>query len=113
MEIRDLRDHVRFTADGPLHEPLFESGRLWSELVCLDRAQRLGPVSDPASDAVITVVAGEVVVHIGRDHRRIGQWSAALVPSGTDLTVTNASMDPAVVLIVAAPPPERSGDASA
>jgi quercetin dioxygenase-like cupin family protein len=105
METRDLRDHVQFSADGPVHRPLFESGRMWSELVCLDRAQRLGPISDQDSDAILTVVAGEVVVHVDREHKRIGQWSSALVPAAGELAVTNASMDPAVVLIVAAPPP--------
>ena len=105
MEIRDLRDHVQFSAQGPIHEPLFESDRMWSELVCLDRAQRLGPITDPDSDAIVTVVAGEVVVHLDRGHKRIGQWSSALAPAGTELAITNASMDPAVVMIVAAPPP--------
>ena len=111
METRDLRDHVQFSADGALHEPLFESARLWSELVCLDRAQQLETISDPGSDAVLTVVAGEVVVHVDRDRKRIGQWTSALVPAGTDLAITNASMDPAVVMIVVAPPPARGGDA--
>ena len=105
MEIRDLRDHVHFSADEPVHQPLFESDKVWSELVCLDRAQRFGPVSDPDSDAILTVVAGEVVVHVDRGHKRVGQWSSALVPADSELAVTNASMDPAVVMIVAAPPP--------
>ena len=111
MEIRDLRDLVRFSPDEPLHADVFESERVWSELVCLDRAQRFGPVSDDASDAVVTVVAGEVVVHVDRDRKRVGQWTAALVPAGAELAITNASVDPAVVLIVAAPPPERTGGA--
>ena len=107
MEIRDLRDHVRFSAEEPVREPLFESANVWSELVCLDRAQRVGPISGEGSDAVVTVVAGEVVVHVDRDRKRIGQWSSALVPAGSELAITNASMDPAVVMVVVAPPPER------
>jgi len=105
MEIRDLRDHVQFSADGPIHQALFESEMMWSELVCLDRAQRLGPISDEGSDAILTVIAGEVVVHVGKSHKRVGQWSSAFVPAGSELAITNASMDPAVVMIVAAPPP--------
>jgi len=110
MDIRDLRDHVQFSADEPTHTPLFETASLWSELVCLDRAQRLGPISDPGSDAVLTVVAGEVVVHVDRGRKRIGQGSSALVPAGSDVALTNASTDPAVVMIVAAPPPARTDD---
>jgi hypothetical protein len=33
------------------------------------------------------------------------QWDSLLVPAGSELTLKNASPDPAVVLLVAAPPP--------
>jgi hypothetical protein len=33
------------------------------------------------------------------------QWESLLVPAGTELTLKNASEDPAVVLMIAAPPP--------
>ena len=112
METRDLRDIVAFSEEGPTHHELFETPRLWSELLCLERAQRHGPVSDPSSDAVFAVVAGEVVIQVDRSRKRIGQWSSALAPAGTLVTVTNSSVDPAVVLIVAAPPPAR-GDPGA
>src|SRR5437667_11949771 len=105
MEIRDLRDLIAFSAQGPEHVSLFESERLWSELICLERAQLMGPISDPESDAIFTVVAGEVVLQVDRHRKRIGQWGAVLVPAGSDVAVTNASMEPAVVLIVTAPPP--------
>jgi quercetin dioxygenase-like cupin family protein len=108
MEAKDLRDLVGFSEDEPLHRRLFETDRLWSELLCLDRNQQHGPVSDPGTDAVLTVVAGEVVVQVERRRKRVGQWSSVLAPAGSPVTVTNASMDPAVVLIVAAPPPGRS-----
>jgi quercetin dioxygenase-like cupin family protein len=108
VEAKDLRDLVVFSDEGPVHRELFESERLWSELVCLERTQQLGPISDPGSDAVLTVVAGEVVVHVGRGRKRLRQWGATMAPAGSAVTLTNASVDPAVVLIVAAPPPRRA-----
>ena len=110
MDTKDLRDVVAFSEDAPAHHDVFESDRVWSELLCLERAQSHGPVSDPASDAILTVVAGKVVLQVDRRRKRIGQWSCALVPAGSLVTVTNASVDPAVVLIVAAPPPTPTRD---
>ncbi|HSJ49760.1 MAG TPA: hypothetical protein VLA90_00550 [Actinomycetota bacterium] len=107
MEARDLRDLVHFDDTGPRHETLFESDRLWSEVVCLDRNQSLGPISDFDSDAIVLVVAGKVVVQLDRSRKRRDQWETALVPAGAELTITNATGEGAVVLIVAAPPPPR------
>lgn len=107
MNARDLRDLVRFDEDGPRHETVFETDRLWSEVVCLDRNQALGPISDRDSDAFVLVVTGRVVVQVDRGRKRREQWETALVPAGSELTITNATEDPAVILLVAAPPPPR------
>src|SRR5436309_7110402 len=101
METLYLRDLVEFSTEEPLHRGVFETERLWSEIVCLERTQRYGPVTDPASDALVTVVAGEVVIQVDRGRKRAHQWETALVPAESNVTVTNASTDPAVILIVA------------
>jgi quercetin dioxygenase-like cupin family protein len=105
VDTKDLRDLVRFSEDGPRHEALYESDRLWSEVVCLQEAQGLGPISDPDSDAICAVVAGRVAIQVDRSRKRLGQWGTVLVPAGSELTVKNASEEPAVILLVAAPPP--------
>ncbi len=105
METVDLRDLVHFDPDGALTHDVLESPHLWSQLVCLERNQQHGPVSDPGSDALFVVVAGEVVLQAGKSRKRLRQWGSGLAPAGTEVTVTNASVDPAVVLVVAAPPP--------
>ncbi len=105
MEAKDLTDLVHFSDDGPHHETLYESARLWSEVVCLERNQSLGPVTDPDSDAICTVMAGEVAVQVDRGRKRLKQWGAVLVPAASQFVVKNASIDPAVLLLVAAPPP--------
>ena len=109
MEAKDLRDLVRFAEDGPHHEPLYETAHLWSEVVCLDRNQSLGPVADPDSDALCLIVTGRVVVQVDRKRKRLEQWESALVEAGSELTLTNATAEPAVVLLVAAPPPPARG----
>ena len=98
---------MRFDEDGPHHEPLFESEHLWSEVVCLERNQALGTISDRDSDALVLVVSGRVVVQVERRRKRLEQWETALVPAGAELTVTNATGEPAVVMLVAAPPPPK------
>jgi redox-sensitive bicupin YhaK (pirin superfamily) len=105
VDVRDLRNLVRFDEDGPHHADLFESEHLWSEVVCLDRNQALGTIADRDSDALVLVVTGRVVVQVDRRRKRLEQWGTALVPAGSELTITNATADPAVVLLVAAPPP--------
>ncbi len=105
METRDIRELVHFGEDAPRRRTLFESTRLWSEVLCLQANQRLGPMADPASDAIVTVLAGQVAAQVGKDRKRMKQWASVLVPAATELSLANASEEPSVVLIVAAPPP--------
>lgn len=105
MEARDIRDLVAFDPEHVTRTTLFETGKLWSEVACLDRNQSLGPITDPEADAIFTVVAGEAVFTIGRRRQRLKQWRVVLVPAGSEVTVTNASTEPLVLLVVASPPP--------
>jgi glyoxylate utilization-related uncharacterized protein len=84
---------------------VFETEHLWSQLACLGRNQSLGPLADPDADAVLLVVAGEVAIQVDRSRKRLKQWDTVLVPARAELAVTNASGDPAVLLLVTAPPP--------
>lgn len=105
MDARDLTELIRFSDDGPRSETLLETERLWSQVVCLQGAQGIGPLSDAASDGLLVVLAGEVAVQIGKRRSRQRQWGAVVVPAGEELTVRNASSEPGVVLVVTAPPP--------
>ena len=105
MEARDLRDLVHFDPNGAATHEVFETEHLWSQLICLERTQRVGPIGDPASDALFIVVAGEVVIQVDKDRKRVQQWSAVLAPAGGEVTISNASTEPAVILVTAAPPP--------
>jgi glyoxylate utilization-related uncharacterized protein len=106
MKTRDIRDLVRFADDGARTEVLHETHQLWSQIVCLQGSQDLGPVSDPRADGLVAVLAGEVATQVGSRRARMSQWSSAVVPAGDALTIRNASTEPSVVLLVLAPPPE-------
>ena len=105
VNAQDLRDYVFFQDEQVTRRTVFETERLWSEVVCLNLNQALGPITDPDSDAVFTIVSGEAVVQVDRRRRRLKQWRSVLVPAGSEITVTNASPEPLVVMVVAAPPP--------
>jgi quercetin dioxygenase-like cupin family protein len=105
MENRSLKRFVRFSADGVTRETVYETDHLWTQILCFERNQSIGPVTDPDSDAVFTVVAGEAIFLVDGKRKRLDQWSTVMVPAGAEVSVTNASADPLVVLLVAAPPP--------
>lgn len=108
MKPRDMRDLVWFDDEAARTEVLFESERIWSQLVCLQGAQAMGPIADEDADAIVSVLAGEVAVQVGKGRARMQQWHAVLVPAGTQLTIRNASDEPAVVQVTTAPPPASS-----
>jgi glyoxylate utilization-related uncharacterized protein len=111
VKTRDVRDLVRFDEAQARHETLFETDRVFSQVICLQRNQGLGPMGDPDADAVCLILAGEIAVQIGKGRGRMRQWETVLVPAGAELTVRNASDEPGVILLVTAPPPGVPGDA--
>ena len=105
MKTLDIRDLVHFSDDEPRRRTLLEGERLWSEVVCLQGSQGIGPLRDEDSDGLLVVLAGSVAAQVGKGRARMKQWETLEVPSGLDLTVRNASEEPAVLLLVVAPPP--------
>jgi mannose-6-phosphate isomerase-like protein (cupin superfamily) len=105
VEATNLKDHVHFSPDAVQRETLFDTDRLWAEVLCFERNQGVGPVMDSDSDALFTVAAGQAVVQVDSKRKRVEQWDTVVVPAGSEVTVTNASADPLVILLVAAPPP--------
>lgn len=102
---QNLKKFVHFDPTAVRRETVFETDHLWSEVLCFERNQNLGPVMDPDSDAMFTILAGEASFEVDGKRKRLEQWASVLVPAGSDVTVSNASVDPLVVLVVAAPPP--------
>ena len=105
MDQRNLKQFVRFSRDGVRRETVFETGHLWTQVLCFERNQNIGPLTDPESDGVFLVIAGEAVFLVNGKRKRLEQWGTVLVPAGAEVTITNASVDPLVVFIMTAPPP--------
>lgn len=109
MEERNLKQFVHFSRDGVRRETVFESDRLWTQVLCFERNQTIGPITDPDSDGVFLIVAGEAVFQVDGKRKRLDQWGTVLVQAGDSVTVTNASVDPLVVFLMTAPPPALDG----
>lgn len=105
MDSRDLKQLVHFSPDRIERETVHESLRLWSEILCISGPQTVGPIRDEDSDAIFLVVAGEAAFQVEGKRKRVKQWGTVLVPSGAEVVVANASTDPLVLFVVAAPPP--------
>lgn len=112
MQTSNLKTHVQFSPEGVWRVTVFESDRLWTEILCFERSQSMGPVMDPDSDAVFTIAAGEAVFQVDAKRKRLQQWDTVLVPAGSEVTVTNASTDPLVLFLVAAPRRSRGPSAA-
>ena len=105
MKTRKVTDLVHFEDDAARTEVLYETRQLFSQVVCVQGSQGIGPMSDANSDGVVVVLAGEIATQVGKARARMRQWESALVPAGEELTFRNASEEPSVVLLVLAPPP--------
>ena len=105
MEAADLQDFVEFEEGEVVRRTVFETGRIWTQTICLGQNGTYGPVSDGEADAMLTIVAGEAVFLVDKKRKRMKQWGSVLVPAKAELVVRNASTDPLVILMVAAPPP--------
>ncbi|MDP9184673.1 MAG: hypothetical protein M3O29_03275 [Actinomycetota bacterium] len=105
METRTVTDLVYFDEEGARTEVLYETARLFSQVICLQEAQGVGPMSDAAADGLVVVLSGEVAAQVGKARARLRQWASVTVDAGEELTLRNASEEPSVVLLVLAPPP--------
>jgi glyoxylate utilization-related uncharacterized protein len=105
MKPRIVTDLIYFDEDAARTEVLHETEHLFSQVICLQEAQGIGPMRDAASEGLVVVLSGEVAAQVGRDRARMRQWASVTVPAGDELTLRNASAEPSVVLLVLAPPP--------
>ena len=105
MDTRIVTDLVYFDEEGARTEVLHETAQLFSEVICLQEAQGLGPMRDATADGLVIVLSGEVAVQVATSRARLRQWASVAVPAGEELTIRNASEEPSVVLLVLAPPP--------
>jgi glyoxylate utilization-related uncharacterized protein len=105
MKTRRVTDLVHFDDDQARTDVLYETERLFTQVVCVQGSQAIGPMSDQVAEGLVVVLAGEVAAQVGKERARMKQWESVLVPPGEALTLRNASAEPSVVLLVLTPPP--------
>lgn len=105
MKTRNVTDLIHFNDDAPRTEVLHETDRLWSQVICLQGAQGVGPLTDDSAQGFVVVLAGEIAAQVGKGRARMKQWESVTLAAGEALTLRNASSEPAVVLLVLSPPP--------
>jgi len=105
MKTRNVTDLIYFDEEAARTEVLHETEQLFSQVICLQESQGVGPMQDATSEGLVVVLSGEVAAQIGRNRARMKQWASAIVAAGDELTLRNASEEPSVILLVLAPPP--------
>ena len=105
MRTRDLTDLVHFTDDGARTELLAETERLWSQVVCLQGNQGVGPMTDAGGRRPRRRALRRGRGAGGQGPRADAQWHTRSCPPARSSSLRNASDEPAVVLLVLAPPP--------
>jgi mannose-6-phosphate isomerase-like protein (cupin superfamily) len=105
VEQHSLKQFVHFSADGVRRETVFETDRVWTQVLCFQPNQSIGPIADSDSDGIFLVVAGEAMFVVDGKRKRLEQWGTVLVPAGAEVSVSNASAEPLVLFLMTAPPP--------
>ena len=84
MKPRIVTDLIYFDEDAARTEVLHETEHLFSQVICLQEAQGIGPMRDAASEGLVVVLSGEVAAQVGRDRARMRQWASVTVPAGDE-----------------------------
>jgi mannose-6-phosphate isomerase-like protein (cupin superfamily) len=106
VEIRNLKEARRFSAEKMVKAGLFSSARLLYDLYCLEPGQAQKIHSHEGSDKVYLVLEGRALVTVGAESRELLPDEAALAPSGQPHGVENRGEARLVLLVVTTPPPE-------
>ena len=72
MKPRIVTDLVYFDEDAARTEVLHETEHLFSQVICLQEAQGIGPMRDAASEGLVVVLSGEVAAQVGATARGCG-----------------------------------------
>jgi mannose-6-phosphate isomerase-like protein (cupin superfamily) len=103
MELRRLGDVIAFDEQRMLKHRVFETDRTLTDLYCLDPDQEQLLLVHEASDKVVVVMAGRVLVRVEDESAEIAQYDTVLVPAGAKHALKNLGPDPAVLLVFLAP----------
>src|SRR5947199_2053011 len=105
MEIRRLRDLIRFSDDKLQKVPLFESPKYFCDLYCLRPGQDQRIHSHAESDKIYFVLRGEGFFHIGGEERELAAGQTVIARPGQDHGVKNSAAEDLVLLVFMVPRP--------
>jgi mannose-6-phosphate isomerase-like protein (cupin superfamily) len=104
MDVKSIRAARRFSADKMVKSNLFETGRLYYDVYCLEPGQSQKVHSHATSDKVYLLLDGAAVITVGDEERTLAPEEAVLCPAGVVHGVRNDGAERAALLVVTAPP---------
>ena len=84
---------------------LFETGRFFCDVYCLEPGQAQKPHKHEAADKVYAVLEGSVLARVGEESATLAAGDAVLAPAGLDHGVENPGPDRAALLVFMTPKP--------
>jgi mannose-6-phosphate isomerase-like protein (cupin superfamily) len=105
VEIRDIQELVRFSADKMQKIPLFDSSKYFCDLYCLGPGQSQRLHIHAESEKIYFVLRGKGMFHIAGEDRELGEGQAVIARPGQDHGVHNAAASELVLLVFMTPRP--------
>ena len=105
MEVRNVRDLIRFSDDKMQKVPLFDSAKYFCDLYCLKPGQDQRIHSHADSDKIYFVLQGHGRFHIAGEERELADGETVVAKPGQDHGVKNASAEDLVLLVFMTPRP--------
>ncbi len=106
MEVRTLRELVRFDVERKQKIPVFDSPHLYYDLYTLLPGQRQRPFAFKRSDKIVYVLEGVLRASVDGEQADLTAGQALWIPAGAVNSLENAGREPVVALVVVAPHPE-------
>jgi len=105
MNVKEVRQLERFSAEKMSKVNLFESPRFFCDLYCLRPGQWQKVHSHAGNDKIYFVLRGEVKATVGEESRTLREGELVLAAAGEPHGVSNDSGEEAVCLVFMAPHP--------
>jgi quercetin dioxygenase-like cupin family protein len=105
MEVRSIRDLIRFSDEKMQKLPLFESAKYFCDLYCLKPGQDQRVHRHPESDKIYFVLQGRGLFHIAGEERELAEGETVIAKPGEDHGVKNTTTENLVLLVFMTPRP--------
>jgi len=106
VEVRTLKDLVRFDAEKKQKIAVFDSPHMYYDLYTLLPGQLQKPFAFKKADKVVLVLEGVLRLRVNGEEADLHSGQAARIPAGALNSMENAAEEPVVALVVVAPHPQ-------